>query len=207
MSVSQTIIVTEDTASPALADLQSRVTPERMKAVIGPAINRLTQDHLVRRPTNKRGWPSTHFWARAARATHWDAQPDGVTVSINQIGVRQRYHGGPIRPVNRRALTIPISPEAYGKTASDFPDAFMIKTRKGAYLVQRGETTSAKTGRTIKRTGRGVARKRVVAALEFLFKLSKGVTQDPDPDVIPSDEAYLDTAAGALRSSLEGGNS
>jgi len=41
-------------------------------------------------------------------------------VGVNQVGVRQRYFGGPILPVKAQMLTIPACPEAYGKTAGEF---------------------------------------------------------------------------------------
>jgi hypothetical protein len=204
MSVSFQIAI-NDTATPRLQQLAENLTAERLGALIGPAVNRLTKDHIVMLPGNKRGWPRTNFWAQAARATNWRTTPDGCVVSVNKTGMRQRYHGGPIRPVNKRALTIPISPEAYGKTASHFPNAFLITTSKGAYLVQRGYRISTKTGKPTKATGRGYARKRVVADIEFLFKLSYGVTQKHDPTVLPSTGAYSDTATDALANAFEKG--
>lgn len=42
------------------------------------------------------------------------------------------HRGGEIRPVRRRALTVPISPRSYGKRAKDFGDAlFRIPPKPG----------------------------------------------------------------------------
>ncbi len=179
MSVSLEIKVIRDTAGPALANLRSALTPQRMAAAVGPACAKLTQQHLLDLGTNKKGWPTTNFYARAAKATNWAAAPEGVVVSINQIGVRQRYQGGPIRPVNAKYLTIPIDPEAYGKVASDFENLICIRTKKGKYLAQKEGT-----GKT--------------ATLKFLFKLSPGVDQEGDVEVLPTRDEYFDTAKEAI---------
>lgn len=201
MSVATTIAI-RDNASLALHEAAESVAPKRMAAAIGPAVARLVQRHLRGRGTNKRGWPTTNFWARAAKATSWAETPQGVVVSVNQIGVRQRYFGGVIKPVNKRALTIPISPVSYGKVASDFPGLFLLPTKKGAYLVQYAG--SVPDGRTKKAKGAarrsmgGNAKARKDATLNFLFKLVSQVDQKPDPNVLPSKEAVLEVARGAV---------
>ncbi len=187
-----------DTASPAVLALQTQLSPARLSAAVGPAVMLLTTRHLRANGTNRRGWPTTNFWSRAAKATSWTGTGEGVVVSINQQGVRQRWKGGRISPVHARALTIPISPEAYGKTAKDFPGAFLLKTKKGAFIVQRGEEIS-KTGKVRAARGKGFASKRVVAHLEFLFVLKSSVNQKPDPSVIPSMDDYGATAIRAIR--------
>jgi len=202
MSLALSIRLDRDSVRPALQSLRAALGPERLHAAIGTEVKRLIQSHLLTLGTNKRGWPTTNFWARAAKATSDESDARSATVSINQIGVRQRYYGGTITPTRRRFLTIPISPEAYGKTASDFPNSFLITTKKGAYIVQRGESISA-AGNVVKSRGRGFAAKRVVAALEFLFKLSRGVTQEPDPNVLPSEEAITAAALTAVRRNLD----
>lgn len=187
-----TNITVVDQATPAIQALQAGVQPDRLAARVGPACAQMTRAYLRGRPKNKRGWPTTNFWQRASRATSWQAVQGGVIIRINQIGVRQRYLGGPISPVRARALTIPILPQAYGKTASDFPGSFLIKTRKGTYIVQYGGAVS--------KTGRGVNKNN--ATIEFLFKLSSGVNQRPDPTVLPPDDAYYVTAHQAIKAGL-----
>lgn len=192
MNVTTNITVPRDTATKAVALFEQTMHPSSLQARVGPAVAQLTRGYLRGRPSNKHGWPTTNFWQRASRATSWVAVPNGVMVRINQVGVAQRYHGGRIGPVRARALTIPISAQAYGKTASDFPGSFLIKTRKGAYIVQYGGNVS--------KTGRGVNKNN--AAIEFLFKLSPGVNQKPDPTVLPPDDAYVAVAHQAIKAGL-----
>lgn len=202
MSAGISVNVVLDQGGPALDDLKAKLNPERLAKSVGPACAKVTRGWLRSLPSNKRGWPTTNFWQRAARSTSWSVVDGGALVSVNQIGVRQRYHGGPISPVKKRALTIPISPKAYGKTASDFPDAFLLKTKKGAFIVQHGEQVSEKSGKVKSRKGRGFAAKRVTAFLEFLFKLSGGVFQKPDPGVLPAEDVYVVTAHQAIREAI-----
>lgn len=192
MSVGYEIKV-NDRATQPLVDMTNALQPAALAARVGPAAAQLTRSYLRRLPANQQGWPTTHFYQRASRATTWTATEGGVVISINQIGFRQRYAGGPIRPVKAKFLTIPISPQAYGKTASDFPGSFIIKTAKGAYIVQYGGTVS--------KTGRGLNKHN--ATLEFLFKLSAGVNQKANPNILPSDDVYYTVIHQAIKEAIQ----
>jgi hypothetical protein len=204
--MSITFEVTKNTAIPRLQELQARLTPQRMGAAAGPAVARVVQRHLVSIKGNKRGWPTTHFLERAARSTSWQSVAEGVLVSINQVGMRQRYHGGPIKPVKADALAIPISPVSYGHVPRDFPGLFLLKTPKGAYLAQRvgaqeGETKAQK-GKRIRGLG-GNWKRRKGTGLNLLFKLSGGVNQAADPGVLPDKGAMTTAALDAILASLK----
>lgn len=176
----------DDLATPTLRRRIDLLSPQRFAAAVGVSVYKLFRAHFRALGPNKKGWPSTGFWRDAANATNWQAVAGGVKISIAKIGVRQRLQGGEIHPVNAQALTIPISTEAYGHTAADFPGAFLLKTKKGAYIVQY---TSGKGKHAI---------------FNFLFKLVQSVDQEPDPNVIPSSEETLDTAAKAVIRSITG---
>jgi hypothetical protein len=189
MPISLTIQVT-DNATPALAAILAENTPENLAGKIGPKFASLMQQHLVSNGPNKQGGPSTNFWARAAQATTWATAADGVTVSINQAGVRQRLLGGTIAPTNAQALAIPISPLSYGRTPRDFAGLFLLAIKKGAYLVQ----TTGGTAKSGKRKGSGRAAQQIQAGLTFLFKLADQVYQNPDPTVIPTAADFMEAA-------------
>jgi len=73
-----------------------------------------------------------HFWDELARAISVSEISDsGATVSADHYAAAQKQYGGEIRPKNAKALTIPISPEAKGKRASEFAgrDLFVIKSK------------------------------------------------------------------------------
>lgn len=176
----------KDRATPELNRQLAALAPERVAKIAGPRCRELVRDHIKRLPRNKRGWPSTGFWEDAARGTTWEVQGDRLTIRVNKLGFRQRYHGGVIRAVEKQFLTIPISAQAYGKTVADFPGAFLIRTPKGAYIVQYGGSVG-KRGRM----------NRDNASLEFLFKLKASVKQKEMPWIIPDATTMTATAIGA----------
>lgn len=180
--------------------------PELQRRV-GPAVRLLTETHLAGLGTNKRGWPSTGFYEKFARNVRWLPDANGVAVAIlpalvngRTVSLAQRVYGGTIVPVTARALAIPISPVSYGKVPSDFPGLFMIKTPKGAYLVQSGNLINERTGAIagVGREAGGNSGRRIRATLNFLFRLQASVTQDADPDVLPTDAQYAETAVKAI---------
>lgn len=197
MSVGVSITVT-DTATPFVWEKIKTFSLANLQKLVGPALNRQLRQHFVANRGNKKGWPTTNFWERAARATSWDKSGAGVVVSVNQIGVRQRVFGGTVKAVNASALTIPISPVSYGHVASDFPGLFFLKTKKGAYLVQAGQQISEKGNLTKRTKAGGNASRRLKAQLNFLFKLAPSVMQAADPTVLPEDEQIVNTALKAI---------
>jgi hypothetical protein len=187
------VLIVTDQASAPLEKKVAALSSERVAKVAGPRLREFTRDHIKRLPKNKKGWPSTGFWEDAARGCTWEVIGDvasrqhAVLIRVNKVGFKQRYYGGPIRPVSAKALTLPISPKAYGKSASEFPGLFLMVTRKGAYLVRYAGGTTAK-GRF----------KKQLSTLEFLFKLSPGVMQKGNRDIVPSPIALRQQALLAV---------
>ena len=171
-----------DTASPLLNRLREDLTiPRAAGKSIGRGVTQLIKGHLTdldRRRPNRLGGPRTHFYLRAAEATNFRVTGKGVVISINQLGIRQRILGGTIVPRKARALTIPVSPEAYGKRAREFPDLVLIKTN------QRGSTILARIGQGDR--------------VEPLFVLKKRVVQKADPSVLPTEKEIITTARRTL---------
>lgn len=209
MSDAFSITVVQDGLTPAIQAKVAALSPQRLNAAVGPACARLMQRHLRANGKNKRGWPTTNFWARAAKATSWQAHAEGVLISIAQIGVRQRFLGGHIAPVNAEALAIPISPVSYGHLPSEFPGLFILRTPKGAYLVQKGvdrteaKSIGAKLANELRKSQGGNYKRRTGASLNFLFKLSKGVDQAADPSVLPTKEEIGETATEAIMEAVK----
>ncbi len=140
-------ISAQDNASPFLQRKIAALSPSRLAKIIGPRCRDVVHIYLIANGPNEKGWPTTAFWLRAARSIRLVEDSDGsISISINKVGVAQRYYGGPIKAKNTKALTIPVCAEAYGKTAADFPNAFVVKTPKGVYLAQRtGKGRNAQT--------------------------------------------------------------
>lgn len=126
--------------------------------------------------TNFRGLPGNklggkrQFWAGAVKGTSHAVEGGTVTVSTNQIGVRQRLQGGEIRPkAGKQWLVFPVKAESYGKTVFDF-----------GYVA--GQKTS----------------KEVRERLDTLFARARRVVQQPNPNVLPSDDVVAEAGIRAL---------
>lgn len=172
--------ITSDTATPALAATVRGLAPASLGAVVGRAGRNAVREHLFARDGqgNTLGGRRTHFFGQAARATNCTMQGDTVVVSIDHVGIAQRYFGGTIRPKSAKFLTIPVHPAAYGKRAREFSDLEVIFGAGGQPVA-------------LARKARGRH-----AFGEIYYRLVRSVTQAPDPSVLPSD-AQLDTAIQA----------
>lgn len=195
----------KDHATPAIRAKIAATSPQRLRAFVGPAESLLVKKHFLALPHNRRGWKPANFWPGAARSTNWQTVPDGVVISVNQIGVRQRYQGGPIRPVNAKALAIPVAEQAYGKTPRDFGGQLQVVVikGKGAWLALKSfeqRPADKQKGRK-KQQGPGLATVR--ERLQFLFKLCAGVEQAPNPNVLPTDEEIRATAITAIEEAIK----
>lgn len=193
-----------DNAPQSVQELLAQWEPHRVAQVISEPCRIFWRDRMASLGRNKRGWPSTHFWEQAARSVIAAVTADGLVLTCNKQGVRQRWKGGEIKPVGAGALTIPISPISYGHRASEFPGLFLMKTKKGAFLVQAQaiETSGRKTQKAFKEEsaalGGNKKGKRLRAGLNFLFILSHGVNQLPDDRVVPTEDEFMEVAYAAL---------
>lgn len=185
-----TIQVT-DTATPFLRAAIARLQrPRPLLEAAGKALANRLKDHFKARQAagNKHGWPSRRFWygvgGSVANATALTEVTDrSATVTVADYRFAHKVTGGPIAPKRAAALTIPLTAKAYalggkGTVRELLPQAFVLRTKKGAYLVTNEQ----------ERKGRNVAGMRGKVArirLQFWFKLVKGVMQAPDPNALP----------------------
>lgn len=203
MNINATVFV-EDFATPAIEAKMAKVNARRIGAIVGRSLAEFWRNRLASLPANRRGWPSTGFWERAARSVTHQPTENGVLLVADHQGLRQRWHGGVIRAVTREFLTIPISPVSYGKTTKDFPNLFLLRTKKGAYLVQAGESVSEKSGRMVGlKKGGGNSARRMRAGLNFLFKLKKSVKQSGNPAVVPTPEEFSEVAMARIEEAIQ----
>ena len=90
-----------------------------------------------------------HFSTIYPGSTHYSpdkVQPASISngmnpsaaVDVDVPGVTRAYHDLDIRPRFRRALTIPMHRDAYGRRASSFSDTFVLKKKNGSrFIVQK----------------------------------------------------------------------
>lgn len=156
--------------------------------------------------TNKLGGKSTGFWKGASQSIASEASADGATVSMSQRGVALQYFGGIVKPVNAKALSVPVDPSAHGVYARQYPGtlafipagrAFGPVRRGGSrgdfvgFLV-RGETYTITRGKN-----KGKEGTRPVPGGDTIYVLMTQTTHQPDPNIVPSEAAMISAAAEA----------
>jgi hypothetical protein len=144
---------------------------------------------------DKRGWPKSNFWAKAARLTKVKEVTDtGATVQVGaDAHVRIHVLGGTIKPTGgRKFLTIPLIKEAKGVKAADYEKYTKRKLFRlpgSKVLVERTEDGTQSTLRAEKPTLRTRAGYKV-------FNLGPGMRVRPvyalaEQAVIPKDPRAL----------------
>lgn len=197
-------IETTDKASPMVRAIGYSIRADRINPIVGRAATNVFRAHLFAADNahpNALGGSRTHFYAEAARATHFDVVSDGVLISVNQVGIRQRVLGGTIVPKTKKFLTIPARAEAYGKRAREFESLVVVFGSNGQPVAL---AANDKTD-TERFTGRAYGRGRALGgsankghAGTVMFWLVKSVTQVGDPSVVP-DEAELMNGTGDVK--------
>lgn len=187
MSIAIPIDVKE-TGSKVFHAIGQALQPAKIGPIIGRSATNTIRTHLFgvnnSRP-NKLGGRRTNYYGQAARSTQFQMQGDTVVVSINQIGIAQRYFGGTIKPKTAKFLAIPVHPAAHGKRPREF-DLEVVFGEGGRPIALATKKTSDVR---LRQTKRGkVTRSNVTRFGEIMFRLVKSVTQQPDPTVLPYDE-------------------
>ena len=201
------IQIGKDTVTPALQRITAALRGD-VRRVMGRAVGRLISDHLYRlnseRP-NALGGRRTNFWSAAAKSVSFQETPDGAVVSISQIGIRQRFQGGFIRPVNRKYLTIPAAPEAHGRRASEFSNLrFGFGVNKYGNLQPALVEASASRVKFIRGLGGALKTKNLGGTGgKVMFWLARRAFQRADPTVLPTLSEMEQTAAAAAAGHLE----
>jgi len=175
----------------AVDTLGGAITGEDVRMIMGRAIVNTLRDHFAElaqdsvhhKSAEALGATPTGFYEEAMRSVQQpELESDGVSVSINQVGIAQRLFGGTIKAEPGHFLTIPARTETYGKRAREFDNLRLIIFPSGSgALVERDASTITRRG---KKSGE-------VGGLVY-FWLVRQVTQPPDPTVLPEDSEMLD---------------
>ena len=151
--------------------------PRGMLLTAGREVGNRLRGHFrekQQREPNRLGGKRTNFWLQVMRGVQSPVTrgTHGVTVSINHPAIAQKVYGGRIVPKRAKALTIPVSREAYGRTAST------LEHEKGILLFVLGKPDGQKQGvlAELSRT-RGIV---------VHYVLMKSVNQEADATALPS---------------------
>ena len=217
-------ITTTGQAPRVVTAIARAVQTERITPIVGRSAVNTIRTHLFgvnnSRP-NALGGRRTNFYATAARGTSFAVVPDGVVVSISNVGIRQRILGGTITPKpGKKFLTIPATAEAYGKRASEFDDLVVVFGAGGrpiglAHALFRRTRAPVKALPARLRVG---VTKQIGQHGGMVFWFAQSVTQKGDPTVLPYPEqiysqarkdvaAFVQRAADRAAGSTTGGPS
>lgn len=197
MSFSTTISVS-DHVQPVLERVPGIM--DRARAPMARSVANHIKAHFARLDAsraNALGGKRTHFYAQAARGTQHHVLPDGFVIGVNQVGIRQRWLGGKITAKNSKFLTIPASPEAYGKRAREFND-LRLAVLGGKLALVKAEATQVRFGRKRKDGSRKVSAVAESTGLEVMYWLKRSVNQQGDSSVMPGHIELLSVALRTL---------
>lgn len=173
MNISATI--TSDNVTPEVEKLMARTQPAAMSRVLRQPLETYWRVHLAHFPRLAGAFadfPKTGFGEDASRSVKGFAQDDGVLLQADQLGIKLRYTGGTIKPVNKRVLCFGVMPQSYGKTVYDF----------GYQPGKKDKDLNKK--------------------LRVLFAFAKQITFRPNPRVVPSDDEFAEVGMSAITRSL-----
>ncbi len=188
------IAVAVDSATPALEAVRAGLQPGVLLPHFAEVVAQEMQANFfaLEARGNRLGGPSTGYFATAAANTDWEQDgEDRVVVFSEQVGLAMRYFGGTIRAGKgtvqcgpnagdrTKYLTIPVTPEAYGKRACDIPGLSVLWGARGPYGLGR-------ITRGTKATIGEVYGEPTAETHEVLFIFKEEVTIEADESILPS---------------------
>lgn len=95
------------------------------KRILAEAAARGVSDAIVRhlrgKPSNRRGFPTSEYYADVADSVSVVASGDHAAVEISKEGAALHYEGGTVRPrEGRGALAIPLAAQVYGRSPGEW---------------------------------------------------------------------------------------
>jgi hypothetical protein len=196
MSISSQISITEDSATPAIAELMAKVSPARLAQVVRAPLRAFWRDRLKKYPRldgRFAGFPSTGFGEEAADSVEAFAGDGTVLLRADRIGLRAQYTGATIRPVNKKFLCFGITPETYGKSYAEF--AANVSWRKNFSIVTgpRGGKKKVFNRNTTSETKN---------ELKGKFAFARQVTLRANLEIVPTQDEFAEVAFAAIERSL-----
>lgn len=200
-------ITVEDSATPFLQNAARQLqNPLPLMQAATKAVHVRVVKHFASRQAagNKKNWPEQKFWHGGRNSVSNNTAVGSVSamegiVVIADLRFIHKVTGGTITPKRKSALIIPLRAEAYalggkGSIQGKVDGLFLLKTRKGAWLV-KWKVTRVKGQ---KRGGFGISNE----GLEFWFRLVKSVDQPADPNALPAPEEITRTIEDAAAKAL-----
>lgn len=172
------LTVDNKTLSQGISDILRNVQEKLQNSGkdISTTLVKLTRQYFTGR------WPGSKHYdpnkVTAGDATSGDVVSGSANIDVPGVG--RAYHDVTILPRLRKHLTIPMNREAYGKSATEFSDLFVVKKDDKAFLARQ--------------QGKGM--------LQFMYVLSDRVTQRKDSSIMPSDKMFAYNIFARIKASL-----
>lgn len=136
---------------------------------------------------NKKNWPKTNWFRRAAGKTTFFEDSSGAGIAIDLPGFNQRYTGTPstIFPVNAKTIAIPMHPMAYGRRPREFKDLLFVPVLRGrtvGFLAMRMSAAAPVKGRR----AAAAAQSRSAVWIN-LYRLVRYVKVKADKTILPTE--------------------
>lgn len=185
----------DDTVTPALKFLVEDLTDlTPLNKRIADAAEVVTREHILFRaaPTRHKtadrlGAQPTGYLTRRGNAIESASDAEGATITLGGAPEIFARVEGPvtITPVSSKYLTIPASPQAYGRRAREMQGLKPIRLGRSLALVEESDSGSPIKG---DKSGR-----RIVVH----YWLKESVTLPQDRGLLPTEEQYIVAAEGA----------
>lgn len=160
----------------------------------------LFRDHfrsISAKEKNKFGAPST-FWRRMIEQTKAFFDNRIAGLEMNRA-IAQRYFGGVIKPTGgKRFLTIPVSKEAYGKSARSFHGLFVFRYGD---IGKNGSAFLAKSSRKVVISTHSGPQKK--ERLTLMYQLLARVVQKKNESILPTKSEIAATSRFAVSNYLK----
>lgn len=212
------------TGSPeqSIARVRTFIGGDAIRKIAGYEGQRTVREHLQGLDdsrANKLGGRRSHYYGSARRATEFQIEGEDVIISISQVGMKLHYFGGTVTAGKNssyatgspaRYLTIPATPEAYGRTVRDFPDLVVVwgKNRRPVGLAIGEEATGSLYSAVARRHGAMLTKKAKLTPGKMMFWLKESVTLPPDSTVLPTEDTLgmniMNRISGAIVRRFEG---
>ena len=201
-----------------LGDLGARLNalrnPHALLAYVARAVQREVRQHLrdVARDSQHHGTAqalgarSTGVYRDAALDVTLDVGETTAEVTVHDPRVRQRYFGGPINPVNGKALTIPATAEFYGTSPANNGgrERFVMghaRDETGRWRMALLANDRLKKLRGRKGSTADALAENAERAVAY-WLIPHGVNQQADETVMPRDDVLRDMALNAAEAFL-----
>ena len=160
--------------------------PQALLKVLGTAVAETMRGHFLDRDAepNRKGWPKQHFWKDIADATVRGEPAAGrIEVIVADRRFNLKVFGGTVRPVEARALAIPVNRIAYGVRPR------VLQDQLGVPIFRPRKSDGV---------GAGFLAARIEGEFVVLYSLVRSARHDPDQRAMPPAETVWQAITDGL---------